>query len=227
MILALSSSSSSNDNSSNINKTDIPLKKSLSQGSATISSTTKTQNKTRTSSTNSFGASGSIDILLQAQHKGEAIISPPDNLKDKIHFIVNNVDINFRAKAIEMKEILKENYYAYLCQYLVIRRVSVETKFQDAYATWLQVMDLPKLSDIMLKTTYTNINILINSKKILKQAGERSLLKNLGNWLGLLTVANDKPILHKYINVRELILKAYESERLVAVLPCCYCLRSL
>ena len=45
---------------------------------------------------------------------------------------------------------------------------------------------------------------------------DRSLLKNLALWLGRITLARNKPILHRDLNVKELPLEGYESGRLVA-----------
>ena len=49
----------------------------------------------------------------------------------------------------------------------------------------------------MLAETYANIRVLIHSEKTATLASERSLLKNLGIWLGSITLARNKPILHK------------------------------
>ena len=51
------------------------------------------------------------------------------------------------------------------------------------------------------------------------QTGERSLLKNLGNWLGHLTIKQDKAIRHKDLDLKGLLYEAYEQGRMIAVLP--------
>ena len=51
------------------------------------------------------------------------------------------------------------------------------------------------------------------------QTGERSLLKNLGNWLGHLTIKQDKIIRHKDLDLKSLLYEAYEQGRMIAVLP--------
>ncbi len=51
------------------------------------------------------------------------------------------------------------------------------------------------------------------------QTGERSLLKNLGNWLGHLTIKQDKIIRHKDLDLKGLLYEAYEQGRMIAVLP--------
>ena len=48
---------------------------------------------------------------------------------------------------------------------------------------------------------------------------ERSLLKNLGAWLGLITLARNKPLLLRDLDMKELICDAYERGLLIAVVP--------
>ena len=45
------------------------------------------------------------------------------------------------------------------------------------------------------------------------------MLKNLGSWLGLQTIARNKPLLNKYLNLRDLLLEALEQGTLVIVMP--------
>jgi CCR4-NOT transcription complex subunit 1 len=47
---------------------------------------------------------------------------------------------------------------------------------------------------------------------------ERTLLKNLGAWLGKLTLANNRPVLQKHLDVKATILEAYEQGKMLAVL---------
>jgi CCR4-NOT transcription complex subunit 1 len=41
-------------------------------------------------------------------------------------------------------------------------------------------------------------------------------LKNLASWLGRITLARNKPILHRDLNMKELLLEGYETGRLIA-----------
>lgn len=44
-------------------------------------------------------------------------------------------------------------------------------------------------------------------------------MKNLGNWLGHLTIKQDKIIRHKDLDLKGLLYEAYEQGRMIAVLP--------
>ena len=54
--------------------------------------------------------------------------------------------------------------------------------------------------------------------KITSSSSVRSLLKNLGSWLGMLTLQRNKPILQRHLDVRSLLVQAYDAGRLVLML---------
>ena len=67
------------------------------------------------------------------------------------------------------------------------------------------------------------------------QSGERTLLKNLGSWLGLLTIKQNRMVMQKDLDVKGLMFEAYEQVRAtsdatghhrsacsLAVMPCAF-----
>lgn len=56
----------------------------------------------------------------------------------------------------------------------------------------------------------------------MKESNDRALLKNLGVWLGLLTFARNKPVLSKELDVKAVIIEAYQRGRLIAVSILCF-----
>lgn len=54
-----------------------------------------------------------------------------------------------------------------------------------------------ELQTKLLETTYKYVRILLHSDRVRTHSGERSLLKNLGSWLGRLTIARSKPVRHR------------------------------
>jgi CCR4-NOT transcription complex subunit 1 len=77
-------------------------------------------------------------------------------------------------------------------------------------------MNIPGLDDDILRATIDNIKKLVMSEKIRTVTTDRSLLKNLGSWLGKITLARNKPVLHRDIAMKELLLEAFETGRLIA-----------
>ena len=57
-------------------------------------------------------------------------------------------------------------------------------------------MIISVFTSIVVKETYRNIKVLLRSDKGVANFSDRSLLKNLGHWLGMLSLAKNKPILH-------------------------------
>jgi CCR4-NOT transcription complex subunit 1 len=125
---------------------------------------------------------------------------PNGAIQDKILFIINNVaQNNINSKVTELKQVLKPTSFKWFSNYLVVKRVSSEPNYHELYVLVLDSMDSKLLDAHVLCETYSNILILLNSEKTISNSSERTLLKNLGSWLGRLTLAKNKPILHKHI----------------------------
>ncbi|CAG8680674.1 868_t:CDS:2, partial [Cetraspora pellucida] len=139
-----------------------------------------------------------LDTLLAADKDDYEI--PGEAIQDKILFIINNVaQSNLDSKVAEMKELLKESHYRWFANYLVVKRASIEPNYHQLYLQFLDALEIPLLVKHVLHETFANIKILLNSEKTVQSPSERSLLKNLGSWLGGMTLARNKPIKHKNI----------------------------
>jgi len=124
--------------------------------------------------------------------------APNEQTKDKILFIVNNVSQNnIDTKLAEMKELLRESSYRWFSNYMVVKRASIEPNYHVLYLKFLDGLQSPLLIRHILHETYANIKILINSEKTVQSSSDRTLLKNLGSWLGGMTLARNRPIKHK------------------------------
>ena len=76
-----------------------------------------------------------------------------------------------------------------------------------------------KLIDTVLQAVFHNVAKLLRSAKITTSTSERSLLKNLGSWLGMITLARNQPVQMRNLDVKELVCEGYETGRLIAVMP--------
>lgn len=181
--------------------------------------------------TNAAGAMGSrpsianatnIDTLLTATDREEKINAPPEPIQDKTAFIFNNLSqLNLSTKCEELKEIITDEYYPWLSQYLVMKRASIELNFHALYSNFLDVLKARDVNKMVTKETYRNIKVLLRSDKGIANFSDRSLLKNLGHWLGMLTLARNQPILHVDIDLKALVLEAYHKgqQELLYVVP--------
>ena len=75
------------------------------------------------------------------------------------------------------------------------------------------------LQRAILNSTLQNARVLLSSAKIRSSSSQRSLLKNLGSWLGQITLARNRAILMRDLDMKELICDAYERGLLIAVVP--------
>ncbi|XP_033929603.1 CCR4-NOT transcription complex subunit 1-like isoform X6 [Melopsittacus undulatus] len=163
-----------------------------------------------------------IDTLLVATDQAERIVEPPENVQEKIAFIFNNLSqSNMTQKVEELKETVKEEFMPWVSQYLVMKRVSIEPNFHSLYSNFLDTLKNPEFNKMVLNETYRNIKVLLTSDKAAANFSDRSLLKNLGHWLGMITLAKNKPILHTDLDVKSLLLEAYVKgqQELLYVVP--------
>ncbi|KAI8097006.1 CCR4-Not complex component, Not1-domain-containing protein [Halteromyces radiatus] len=158
---------------------------------------------------------GNGDVITNIQYE-----TPPEAVQDKILFIINNVARNnLDSKLTELQEHLEKSSYQWFSNYLVVKRASIEPNYHDLYLLLLDAINSRLLREHVLRETYANIQILLNSEKTVSSSSERSLLKNLGSWLGGMTLARNKPIRHKNMAFKELLLEGYDSNRLIVVIP--------
>ncbi|KAF8674211.1 Not1 protein [Rhizoctonia solani] len=164
--------------------------------------------------------------------ESDALVEPPEDVSDKIMFIVNNLaPSNFEAKLDEMKAKFGTEHSRWFARYLVDQRVSLEANNQGLYMRLLeglvqepdqeQGLGLEKapLGRYVLHETYVRAAQLLNAEKTISSSSERRVLKNLASWLGQLTLARNKPILHRNLSFKDLLLEGFDTDRLIVAIP--------
>ncbi|XP_047314979.1 CCR4-NOT transcription complex subunit 1-like isoform X3 [Impatiens glandulifera] len=168
-----------------------------------------------------FGSALNIETLVAAaERRGTPLEAPAPEIQDKISFIINNLSAaNIESKAKEFTEILIDQYHPWLAQYMVMKRASIEPNFHDLYLKFLGIVGSRSLHQEILQATYENCKVLLGSELIKSSSEERSLLKNLGSWLGKMTVGSNKYLSKREIDPKSLIIEAYEKGLMIAVIP--------
>jgi CCR4-NOT transcription complex subunit 1 len=119
-----------------------------------------------------------------------AIVPPSDAVQDLVFFVFNNISpTNIVEKAGELASVLRPAHNGWLAQYLVERRLSVEYNYHDLYLEFVDALKVDGLRAALLGTTYRSVRRLLGGDKVITDIPERALLKNLGAWLGLMTLA--------------------------------------
>lgn len=145
---------------------------------------------------------------------------PPEELSDKILFIVNNLaPSNFDSKLLEMKEQFPDDYSRWFAHYLVDQRISTEPNNHTLYLRFLDALDKQGLAKLILQETFVKSASMLNSERTMQSGAERATLKNIASWLGTITLARDSPIKHKNLSFKDLLIEGYESGRLIVAIP--------
>ncbi|BFZ13285.1 hypothetical protein BsWGS_16323 [Bradybaena similaris] len=169
----------------------------------------------------SIATATNIDTLLAGQGNND-VQFPPDSIQDKVFFIFNNLSLaNMNQKAEELKDVTGNEYISWVAQYLVMKRASIEPNFHTLYSNFVDVLGIESLTSKVIAETFRNIKVLLCSDKGVANFSDRTLLKNLGHWLGMLTLAKCKPILTMDLNLKALVYEAYQkgNQELLYVVP--------
>ncbi|CAH1270308.1 CNOT1 [Branchiostoma lanceolatum] len=177
-----------------------------------------------------------IDTLLAGNDANNKKLEPPEVLQDKVAFIFNNLsqsNLNQKTDELrhafgdslirteELRDAVGEEYLPWVSQYLVMKRASIEPNFHTLYSNFIDVLKNADVAHMVIKETFRNIKVLLQADKGAANFSDRSLLKNLGHWLGMLTLAKNKPILQIDIDIKSLLLEAYHKghQELLYVVP--------
>ncbi|KAJ1974262.1 CCR4-NOT core subunit cdc39, partial [Dimargaris xerosporica] len=159
-------------------------------------------------------------VVVDALSDNLVLEDPPEEVQDKLLFIMNNVaQNNLEAKVDEMKAVLDTPVYRWFSQNILVKRASNQPNYHALYVQLLETIANRVLFRCVLHETYVNIRILLNSDKTVSDSNERSHLKNLGAWLGKLTLARNKPIKHTNIAFKELLIQGHDGGRLIVAIP--------
>jgi CCR4-NOT transcription complex subunit 1 len=144
---------------------------------------------------------------------------PDEEVQDRVLFVLNNVsERNLHDKIRDLTEAVQARHHQWFAGYLVEERAKVQPNYQQLYLDMLDLFNDRTLWSEVLRETYVSCIRMLNADGQLS-ATEKTHLKNLGTWLGSLTIARDKPIKFRNISFKDLLIEGYETDRLVLVIP--------
>jgi CCR4-NOT transcription complex subunit 1 len=151
--------------------------------------------------------------------RGELYEDPDEEVQDKVLFVLNNVsERNLREKINDLTEAVEERHHQWFANYLVEERAKMQPNFQQLYLDMLELFNDKTLWAEVLRETYASVIRMLNTDATLGST-ERGHLKNLGSWLGSLTIARDQPIKFRNISFKDLLHEGYDTDRLLLVIP--------
>jgi CCR4-NOT transcription complex subunit 1 len=144
---------------------------------------------------------------------------PDEDVMDRVLFVLNNVsDRNLLEKIEDLTEAVEDRHHQWFANYLVEERAKMQPNFQPLFLRILTLFDDRLLWAEVLRETYNSVIRLLNTDSSLGST-ERGHLKNLGLWLGSLTIARDQPIKFRNISFKDLLIEGYDTDRLLLVIP--------
>ena len=148
----------------------------------------------------------------------ERFEDPIEDVQDKVLFVLNNVsEQNLNSKITDLTDTLETKHHRWFASYLVEQRAKLQPNYQQLYLDLLDLIGEKGLWAEVLRETYFSIRNMLNAESSNKPSTEQAYLKNLGHWLGALTIARDKPIKHKNIAFKALLIEGWETQRLAIV----------
>ncbi|KPI83318.1 hypothetical protein ABL78_7648 [Leptomonas seymouri] len=146
------------------------------------------------------------------------VTAPPRVIQEQINFLIGNTDVrNLDNNATELSQLLRPEYYEYFADYLVVKRAALEPNYHSMYIDLITKLHSKDLDQALRKATIGAVHRLLASKKISIDSNERILLRNLGSWLGSITLEKNIPILRRDLNFKELLCEGMREGRLVPV----------
>mgnify|MGYP000859611808 CR=1 FL=1 len=141
-----------------------------------------------------------------------------EEIMKKITFALNNCTVsNVDEKVRELLPIIDANNVAtWIAKYIAYKRAPTESNLHAMYISLVTKLNKKEMFPMMIKDTINCINIVLASERV---ANEKTILRNLGSWLGGLTLARNKPIIIADFDVKNLLLDSFENGKLEYVLP--------
>jgi CCR4-NOT transcription complex subunit 1 len=175
-------------------------------------------------------ARGDIDEMLEpsAPHFSSINVEPPPfdseepnaEIQEKVLFVLNNVtETNLEKKFPDLLEALSDEHQQWFAEHLVEQRAKMQPNYHKLYLDIVRLFGKKSLWAEVLRETFVSVIRMLNAETTMQNAQDRTHLKNLAAWLGSMTLARDKPIKHKNIAFKQLLLEAFDTQRLIIVIP--------
>lgn len=145
---------------------------------------------------------------------------PVEDVQDRVQFGLNNLTTSsLQTTFKEIHEVLEGRHQQWFASHLIEERARMQPNFHSVYLELVKLFQNQDLMSEVLRQTYISVARMLNSESTMQNSTDRTHLKYLGAWLGLVTIARDQPIKHKNIAFKQLLIEAHDTKRLVVVVP--------
>ncbi|XP_025421309.1 CCR4-NOT transcription complex subunit 1-like [Sipha flava] len=141
----------------------------------------------------------------------DEIIVPSKTVQDEIRYVINSLcKTNLETKCSDIKRLIAKEHLPWLSKYIVLKRVRQEFNFHVLYSSMLNCLNSKTLNSMVLSDTINTIKVLLGRNVGIPSMADKLLIKNLGHWLGMITLAQNKPISKDDIALEHLLNEACE-----------------
>ena len=159
-------------------------------------------------------------VNVDPPRPGANFEDPTVDAQGKIQFVLNNLtDTTLNSMMKELREMLEAKHQQWFASHLVEERAKMQPNYHNVYLELVERFEDDLLFDEVLRETFISVQRMLNAEVTLQSSIERTHLKNLGGWLGLLTLARNMPIKHNNIAFKQLLIEAHDTQRLIVVIP--------
>ena len=132
-------------------------------------------------------------IILITERQCEAV-EPSDDLKGLIYFAFNNLSPNSLLNTVaEISNVVTVVHWPWVAEYMVYR-ASIEPNLHLLYLDFLNSFVDSSLAGLVLQEIYKRISSVLQTDLSFDVSFDSIVLKNLGHWLGLQTIAKGIPV---------------------------------
>ncbi|OTB01909.1 hypothetical protein M426DRAFT_74942 [Hypoxylon sp. CI-4A] len=159
-------------------------------------------------------------IKIDSPPMGVIYEDPVVDIQDRVLFGLNNLTAtSLQSTYKDIQDLLEERHQQWFASHLVEERAKMQPNYHQVYLDLVKLFQDSGLWSEVLRQTYVSVSRMLNSESTMQNSIDRTHLKYLGAWLGLLTIARDQPIKHKNIAFKQLLIEAHDTKRLVVVVP--------
>lgn len=143
------------------------------------------------------------------------VLSPSEKFRTRVSFMFNGMNDNTVSTVIAtLNEQLEHRHYTWFAKYLVEDRAASEADLHKLYARVYAGL-LQGCRRAVLDRTYfhcTNLLHKFSTTEANNNAQDRTRLKNMGSWLGYITLSQNLPVVATRIAFPHLIKSAYHRD---------------
>ncbi|MCQ2816353.1 MAG: DUF3819 domain-containing protein [archaeon] len=170
-----------------------------------------------------------LPFLFEGENLSSTFATPSDDIRDQLGRLFNSTSVSKEySKSIlnDLKKLFSKNpeFYKFFAVFFTTSKIIMKNSTHVFYFDIFKEMDNKELfKELIRYAVYFTRKILdmknFKMETMDKESMEGEPLNNLGGWLGLITIARDRPIFAMDLDIKELLFKAYEDGRLIIIVP--------